>query len=55
MLKDLESSAPVKGKSVRIRKALILALWMLAIGVSMTGWLLALGYIGYLVIQRAVS
>ena len=51
MLNDLEPSAPARKKSVRAKW--IVVLWTLAICVSMTGWLLALGYIGYLTIQRA--
>jgi hypothetical protein len=42
-------------RSVRVRKALIVFVWALAIGVSTAGWLLALAYIGYLAIMRAVS
>ena len=38
---------------VRAKQTLIVALWALAMCVSMTGWLLALGYIGYLAIHRA--
>jgi hypothetical protein len=53
MLNDLEPVAPAQKKSRRVRPALVFVLWLLAIGVSMTGWLLALGYIGYLAIKRA--
>ncbi len=51
MLNDHEPIAPARKKSVQAK--LIVVLWTLAICASMTGWLLALGYIGYLTIRRA--
>jgi hypothetical protein len=55
MLSDPEPSAPVREKSVRIRQTLTVVLWTLAIGVSTTGWLVALGYTAYLLIKWAVT
>ena len=39
----------------RVRRRLIAGLWILALAVSMAGWLVALAWIAYLLIKRLAS
>jgi hypothetical protein len=39
----------------RFRRRLIIGSWVLALAVSMTGWLVALAWIAYLLIRRLVA
>jgi hypothetical protein len=42
-------------KKTRFRRRLIVGLWILVLAVSMTGWLVALAWIAYLLIRRLMS
>jgi hypothetical protein len=42
-------------KRTRFRRRLIVGLWILVLTVSMTGWLVALAWIAYLLIRRLMS
>jgi hypothetical protein len=42
-------------KRARFRRRLIVGLWILVLVVSMTGWLVALAWIAYLLIRRLMS
>jgi len=42
-------------KRTRFRRRLIVGLWILVLAVSMTGWLVALAWIAYLLIRRLMS
>lgn len=55
MLDQPEPSAPIPDRSTRVRRTMVMMLWMLAFGVSMAGWLAALSYVGYLVFRRVLS
>jgi hypothetical protein len=39
----------------RLRETLIAGFWILVLAVSLTGWLVALGWIAYRLIMRLVS
>jgi hypothetical protein len=52
---QLSAEQSRKDNRERFRRRLIVGVWVLALAVSMTGWLVALAWIAYLLIRRFVS
>ena len=52
---QLSAEQSRQGKWGRLRRRLIVGAWVLALAVSMTGWLVALAWIAYLLIRRLMS
>jgi hypothetical protein len=52
---QLSAAQSRQDKRERFRRRLIVGVWVLSLAVSMTGWLVALGWIAYLLIRRLVS
>jgi hypothetical protein len=52
---QLSAEQSRQDKWERLRRRLIVGAWVLALAVSMTGWLVALAWIAYLLIRRLVS
>jgi hypothetical protein len=53
--KQLSAEQGQQEKSTRFRQGLIAGCWILVLAVSMTGWLVALVWIAYLLVRRLVS
>jgi hypothetical protein len=52
---QLSAEQSRQDKRSRFRRRLIVGLWILVLAVSMTGWLVALAWIAYLLIRRLMS
>jgi hypothetical protein len=52
---QLSAEQSRQDKMTRFRRRLIVGLWILVLAVSMTGWLVALAWIAYLMIRRLMS
>jgi hypothetical protein len=52
---QLSAEQSRQDKRTRFRRRLIVGLWILVLAVSMTGWLVALAWIAYLLVRRLVS
>jgi hypothetical protein len=52
---QLSAEQSRQDKRTRFRRRLIVGLWILVLAVSMTGWLVALAWIAYLLIRHLVS
>jgi cytoskeletal protein RodZ len=52
---QLSTEQSRQDKRTRFRRRLIVGLWILVLAVSMTGWLVALAWIAYLLIKRLAS
>ena len=52
---QLSTKQSRQDKRERFRRRLIVGVWVLTLAVSMTGWLVALAWIAYLLIRRLVS
>ena len=53
--KQLSAEQGLQEKTARFRQRLIAGLWILVLTVSMTGWLVALVWIAYLLVRRLMS
>jgi hypothetical protein len=53
--KQLSAEQSQQDKRTRFRQRLIVGVWVVALAVSMIGWLVALGWIASLLIRRLVS
>jgi hypothetical protein len=53
--KQLSVEQSPQDKRTGFRQGLIVGLWILVLAVSMTGWLVALAWIAYLLIRRLAS
>jgi hypothetical protein len=53
--KQLFAEHSRQDRTTRFRRRLIAGLWILALVVSMAGWLVALAWIAYLLIKRLAS
>jgi len=53
--KQLFAEQSRQDRATRVRRRLIAGLWILALAVSMVGWLVALAWIAYLLIKRLAS
>jgi len=52
---QLSAEQSRRDKRTRFRRRLIVGSWILVLAVSMTGWLVALAWIAYLLIRRLMS
>ena len=52
---QLSAEQSREDKRERFRSRLIVGVWVLSLAVSMTGWLVALAWIAYLLIRRLMS
>jgi len=53
--KQLFAEQSRQEKRTRFRRRLIVGLWILVLAVSMTGWLVALVWIAYLLVRRLMT
>jgi len=53
--KQLFAKQSRQDRATRVRRRLIAGSWILALAVSMAGWLVALAWIAYLLIKRLAS
>ena len=53
--KQLSAEQSRQEKRTRFRRRLIVGLWILVLAVSMTGWLVALVWIAYLLVRRLMT